>query len=137
MTNSHYPASKRTIMVVDDHPALVEILRIRLESNGFNVRCAYSGKDLFAGLDEHKPDLILLDIMMPQMAGLEVLRRLKGAPENSSIPIIMLTAMAKDWEAAHKLGADYYITKPYTAPQLLTGINSLLSRGHGDSVESP
>ncbi len=105
-------------MVVDDHPALVEILRIRLESNGFTVRCAYSGKDLFAGLEEQKPDLILLDMMMPQMDGLEVLRRLKGAPENSSIPIIMLTAMANDWEAAHKLGADYYITKPYTAPQL-------------------
>ncbi len=129
MTDSHSPASKRTIMVVDDHPALVEILRIRLEANGFNVRCAYSGKDLFAGLEEQKPDLILLDVMMPQMDGLEMLRRLKGAPENSSIPIIMLTAMAKDWEAAHKLGADHYITKPYTAPQLLTGINSLLSRG--------
>ncbi len=137
MTDSHYPASKRTIMVVDDHPDLVEILRIRLESNGFNVRCAYSGKDLFAGLEEQKPDLILLDMMMPQMDGLEVLRRLKGAPENSSIPIIMLTAMVNDWEAAHKLGADYYITKPYTAPQLLAGINGLLSRDQGDSVESP
>ncbi len=137
MTDSHYPTSKRTIMVVDDSPDLVDILRIRLESNGFNVRCAYNGPQLFAGLDEHKPDLILLDMMMPQMNGFEVLRRLKGAPETSSIPIIMLTAMVKDSEAAHKLGADYYITKPYTAPQLLAGINSLLSRDQGDSVESP
>ena len=69
MTNSHLPGSKRTIMVVDDHPDVVDILRITLESKGFNVRCPYSGKDLFAGLEELKLDLIILDIMIPRWMG--------------------------------------------------------------------
>ncbi len=139
MTDSHFPASKRTIMVVDDDAALVEILRIRLDSEGFNVRCGYSGKDLFAVLEELKPDLIILDIMMPQMDGLEVLTRHKGDPDTASIPAILLTAKVQYEEVlrGYKMGADYYITKPCTATQLLTGINTLLSRDQGDSVERP
>jgi CheY-like chemotaxis protein len=96
MIDSHLPASKRTIMVVDDDPEPVDILRITLESKGFNVRCAYSGRELFASLEEQKPDLILLDIMMPKMDGLEVLTRLKGDPNTTSIPVIMLTAKSQD-----------------------------------------
>jgi DNA-binding response OmpR family regulator len=126
-------------MVVDDNPDLVDILRIMLESKAFNVRCAYSGKDLFAGLEEQMPDLIILDIMMPQMDGLEVLTRLKENPDTASIPVILLTVKTQheDILTGYKKGADYYLTKPLTAPQLLTGINSLLSRGQGDSVERP
>jgi len=139
MTDSHFPASNRTILVVDDDPELVTILRITLESKGFNVRCTYSGKDLFAGLEEQKPDLILLDIMMPLMDGLEVLTRLKKNLDTASIPVILLTAKVKyeDVQLGYKSGADYYITKPFTGTQLLTGINTLLSRDQGDSVESP
>jgi len=137
MTDSHIPASKRTIMVADDNPDIVDILRNMLEENGFNVTCAYSGKDLFAGLEELKPDLILLDIMMPQMDGLEVLRRLKGAPKTSSIPIIMITVKDEDKLAAHKLGADDYIPKPFDIDKLVTAINHLLSGDQGRSVESP
>jgi len=116
-------------MVVDDNSDVLEITRILLESEGFNVRCAYSGKGLFAGLEEQKPDLILLDIRMPEMDGLEVLRRLKGAPETSSIPIIMITTLVKDedWFAAHKLGADYYITKPFDNNNILTAITHILN----------
>ncbi len=139
MTDSHLPGSKSTIMVVDDNPDIIEVLRKILEEKGFNVRCAYSGKDLFTDMEVLKPDLIILDIMMPQMDGLEVLTRLKGDPDTASIPAMMLTA--KVWEEdifeGYKTGADYYITKPFTGTQLLTGINTLLSRGQGDSVESP
>ena len=95
MTDSHLPESKRTIMVVDDHQDVVDILRIMLESKGFNVRCAYSGKDLFAGLEDLKPDLIILDIMMHPMDGLEVLRRLKGDPSTAYIPVILQSAMVQ------------------------------------------
>jgi len=117
-------------MVVDDDPALVEILRIRLESEGFNVRCGYSGKDLFAGLEELKLDLIVLDIMMPQMDGLKLLTRLKENLDMASIPVILLTANVQyeDVLTGYKKGADYYMTKPFTTTQLLPGINSLLSR---------
>ncbi len=129
MTDSHFPASNRTIMVVDDNPDQVDILRITLEWKGFNVRCAYSGKDLFAGLEKLKPDLILLDIMMPQMDGLEVLTRLRENSDTASIPVIFLTAKVhhEDVLRGYKMGAEYYITKPFDNTQLLQGINSILS----------
>jgi len=128
MKDSPIPASNRTIMVVDDSPDLVEILRITLEDKDFNVRCAYSGRELFAGLEEKKPDLILLDIMMPQMDGLEVLTRLRENPDTASIPVIFLTAkvLYDDVIRGYNTGAEYYITKPFTNTQLLTGINLLL-----------
>ncbi len=129
MTDSHSPVSKKTIMVVDDNPDIVTILRITLESNGFNVRCAYSGKDLFAGLEKQMPDLILLDIMMPQMNGLEALTLLKGDPSTASIPVILLTAKGEpeDVIKGYERGADVYITKPFDNTQLLDGVNSILS----------
>ena len=125
MTPSKLRESKKTIMVVDDNQDLVEIVRLTLESKGFNVRCAYSGKDLFAGLEEQKPDLILLDIMMPEMDGLEVLTRIKGNPDTASIPVILLSAKAleEDIRVGYKLRADEYITKPFTRTQLMTSIN--------------
>jgi len=139
MTDSHFSASKRTILVVDDSPDLVEILRITLESKGFNVRCAYSGKDLFASLEEQKPDLILLDIMMPQMDGLELLTRLKENSDTASIPVILLTAKVQheDLLRGYEMGADYYITKPFTPTQVLDAINLVLGEYQGQSAGSP
>ena len=129
MTDSHSPVSKRTITVVDDDLEIVSLVRVILEQEGFNVRCAYSGKDLFAGLEKEKPDLIILDVMMPVMDGLVVLARLKDAPETSSIPVILLTVLeqTRDILAGYKTGADHYMTKPFTRTQLITGINRLLS----------
>ena len=128
MTDSHIPASKNTIMVADDNPDLVEIVRVMLEAKGYNVMCANSGKELFAGLEKQMPDLILLDIMMPQMGGLEVLDRLRGNPGTASIPVILLTAkvLDEDVQRGYKLGADYYIKKPFDRFKLLASINLLL-----------
>jgi len=129
MTDVHFLASNRTIMVVDDHPDQVDILRITLEWKGFNVRSAYSGKDLFAGLEKQKPDLILLDIMMPGMDGFEALTRLRENPDTASIPVIFLTAkvLYEDVIRGYKMGAEYYITKPIDNTQLLNDVNSILS----------
>jgi len=139
MTDSHSPVSKRNITVVDDDPRIVALVRVILEQEGFNVRCANSGQELFAGLEKEKPDLIILDVMMPVMDGLVVLARLKDAPETSSIPVILLTVLEQyeDVLAGYKTGADYYMTKPFTRTQLITGINRLLGGDQGDSVESP
>ncbi len=138
MTDSHLQASKRTIMVVDDNPDLVEIVRIALKSKGFNVRCAYNGKDLFAGLEELKPDLILLDIMMPRMDGLEVLTRLRENSDTASIPVILLTAkvLYDDVIRGYKRGAEYYITKPFTSTEVLEAINLVLGGDQGQLVGS-
>ncbi len=142
MTDSHIPASKRTIMVVDDEQEIVKVVSIMLEEKGFNVRRAYSGKDLFTGLEEQKPDLILLDIIMPQMDGLQVLRRLKEDPSMPFIPVILLTEKADDEDVdedvmvGYKMGADYYLTKPFTPTQVLDGINFVLGGDQGQSVGS-
>ncbi len=138
MTDLNIPSTKSTIMVVDDDHELVTIVRVILEQKGFNVMCAYNGPQLFAGLDEHKPDLIILDIMMPEMDGLEVLTRLKANPDTSSIPVIFLTAKVQyeDVLGGYKMGASHYITKPFTRNQLITGINRLLSGDQDRSVEA-
>ncbi len=138
MTDSPMPASKRTIMVVDDNPDIVTIVKTILEVKGYGVQFAYSGQEVFNLLGELKPDLIILDVMMPQMDGLKVLTRLKGDAGTASIPVILLTAKVKhdDVLGGYKMGADYYIIKPYTTLQLLVGINSLLSKDQGRSVES-
>ncbi len=137
MTDSLFQATKSTIMVVDDDPDLVDILRARLEQREFNVMGVYSGSQALAGLEKQKPNLIVLDIMMPQMDGLEVLRRLKAAPETSSIPIILLTALDEDEDIStgYKMGADYYIAKPFTKTQMMTAIDHLLSGDRRHSVE--
>jgi len=138
MTISPMPASKRTIMVVDDNPDIVTIVKTILEVKGYGVQSAYSGQEVFNLLGELKSDLIILDIMMPEMDGLKVLTRLKGDAGTASIPVILLTAKVhhEDIQRGYKMGADYYITKPFTSTQLMTGINSLLSKDQAQSVGS-
>jgi len=123
--------TKKTIMVVDDNPDIITIVKTILEGKGYSVGSAYSGKELLAHLENQKPDLIILDIMMPEMDGLEVLTKLKGAPDTSSIPVILLTTKVQyeDVLGSYKLRADYYITKPFTSTQLINGINLLLGEG--------
>ncbi len=129
MTDPLFQATKSTIMVVDDEPDLVTLLRARLEQREFNVMCAYSGSQALAGLEKQKPDLIILDIMMPKMDGFEVLRRLKAAPETSSIPVILLSALdqLKDISTCYEMGAHHYITKPFNNAHLMTVIDHILS----------
>ncbi len=128
MADSHSPASKKTIMVVDDNPDIVTIVKTLLEGKGYKVQSAYSGQEVFHRLAEQKPDLIILDIMMPRMDGLEVLTRLKSYSNSRPIPVVLLTAKQPD-EAifgGYDIWADSYITKPFTNPQLLNVINRLI-----------
>lgn len=118
----------KTIMVVDDNPDIITIVRTILEGKGFNVLSASSGAECLDTVKSQKPDLIVLDIMMPEMDGLEVLTRLKAMSEFSNVPVVLLTAKVQyeDVLGGYKLGADYYITKPFTSTQLINGINLLL-----------
>ncbi|MGZ8425802.1 MAG: response regulator [Candidatus Binatia bacterium] len=127
--------TKKTIMVVDDNPDIITIVKTILEGRGFTVFSASSGAELLNLLPTQKADLIILDIMMPEMDGLEVLTRLKGKTETSTIPVILLTAKVQyeDVLGGYKLGADYYITKPFTSTQLVNGINLLLGEGKAAS----
>jgi DNA-binding response OmpR family regulator len=120
---------KNNIMLVDDNRDLVTVVKVALENKGYSVQSAYNASELFARLKEYKPDLIVLDVMMPQMDGLEVLKRLKFAEDTSAIPVILLTAkfQYEDILNAYQLGADVYITKPFTSSQLLAEIKRVLN----------
>jgi len=139
MTDSHSRASNRTIMVVDDNVDIVAIIKTILEDKGYALQFAYSGQEAFNLLGEQKPDLIILDILMPIIDGLEVLTRLKGDPDTASIPVILLTSKVeyKDVLIGYNMGANYYITKPFTKGQLLEGINLVLGEDQGQLAGSP
>ena len=135
MSDSHPQASKGTILVVDDNPDLLDIVKIILEKSGYVVQTASSGMKVFSRLEEQKPDLIILDIIMPQMDGLKVLQQLKGNSAYTSIPVILLTVKVQheDVLEGYRLGADYYITKPFTSTQLINGIYFLLNKDQDQS----
>jgi CheY-like chemotaxis protein len=139
MTDSNSSASKKTVMVVDDNPDIVAIVKTILEVEGYALQFAYNGQEVFNLLGEQKPDLIILDIFMPKIDGLEVLTRLKGDPDTASIPVILLTSKVeyKDVLEGYQMGANYYITKPFTKGQLLEGINLVFDGDQDDSIESP
>jgi class 3 adenylate cyclase len=116
------------ILVVDDTPANIRMLETRLRRDGYEVVVARDGEEALAVAREVQPDLILLDIMMPKLDGIEVCRRLKGDPAFPFTPIIMVTAMAdtKDLVAGFEAGGDDYLTKPVDQPALAARVKSML-----------
>jgi len=120
----------RKILIVDDNQDNLMIMQKVLESRGFTVQVAQSGPEALAQTERDVPDLILLDVMMPKMNGLEVLERLKASHATSKVPVIMVTAKVQDEDVmrGYQFGADYYITKPCTADQLMYGIGLVLGR---------
>ena len=116
------------VLVVDDNEDNLQIMSRILLGRGFEVRTARDGKSALRSLEQQLPDVVLLDIMMPEMDGIEVLDRIRANPQSASLPVILVTGKGQDEDvlAGYKYGADYYITKPYTARQLLHGIGLVL-----------
>ena len=104
---------KKKILLVEDDMALSAVYRSRLEIEGFDVREANNGEDALSATVEYRPDLILLDVMMPKISGFDVLDILRNTPETANVRIIMLTALSqpKDKERAENLGVDDYLVK--------------------------
>ncbi len=105
--------SKKKILLVEDDTALAAVYRARLELEGFDIREVNNGEDALSATLEYKPDLILLDAMMPKISGFDVLDILRNTPETTNVRIIMLTALSqpKDKERAEGLGVDDYMVK--------------------------
>lgn len=123
-------ANKR-ILVVDDESQLVDMIKIRLEANGYDVITAYDGQAALDKARKEIPDLIILDLMMPKLDGYTVCRMLKFDAKYKKIPVIMLTARAqdKDKELGKEVGAEAYVTKPFEPADLLSKIKELLGKG--------
>lgn len=116
------------ILIADDDPILVEILKFRLEGTGYSVSVALNGEQAIENAREYRPDLVILDSMMPIMAGPEVLVKFKADAALKDIPIIMLTARnaASDIDASLAAGAAEYVTKPFIPQDLLVRIEALV-----------
>lgn len=123
---------RRKILVVDDEERMVRFIRMNLEHDGFIVSEAFNGKQAISKIRDVTPDLILLDVMMPDMDGFDVLETIR---EFSNVPVIMLTAKGEEDDRVRglELGADDYVTKPFSARELSSRIKAVLRRTEGTS----
>jgi len=119
--------SRQTVLIVDDEKGIVEVVRDYLLNAGFHVLEAYNGRDALALFDQMAPDLVVLDLMLPDITGEEVCRMIR---RKSRVPIIMLTAKVAEAELlkGFNLGADDYVTKPFSPRQLLARVQAILRR---------
>jgi two-component system alkaline phosphatase synthesis response regulator PhoP len=120
------------ILIVDDEQDIVELVSYNLEKEGFKTVKAYDGEAALKMVKLQKPDLIILDLMLPKMNGLDVCRAIRSNPETVSLPIIMLTAKGDEVDKIIGLenGADDYITKPFSVKELIARVRSILRRLH-------
>ena len=119
---------KGRILVVEDEESLLMLERILLSSKGYTVTGVMDGKSALEAIAANKPDLVILDIMLPEMDGFEVCKLIKGNPETKAIPVVMLTAKKSNQDVSHGLqvGADAYITKPFKSAKVIEVIEGLL-----------
>ena len=121
---------KPLVLLVEDEEALLTMLRYNLEREGFEVATAINGEEALIVIDERRPDVVLLDWMLPLVSGIEVCRQLRRGPDTRDLPIIMLTARGEEGDKIRALnaGADDYITKPFSPSELTARLNALLRR---------
>lgn len=121
---------KPYILVVEDEASLITLLRYNLEKEGFEVGEAVDGEEALFMLKERRPDLVVLDWMLPSLSGIEVCRRIRRAPEFKNLPVIMLTARGEESDRIRGLdsGADDYIVKPFSPSELIARIRAVLRR---------
>jgi two-component system KDP operon response regulator KdpE len=121
------PSARRQILVVDDEPRMIRFIRLNLEHDGFDVSEAANGAQALNQLRDRLPDLVLLDVMMPELDGFETLRLIR---EISTVPVIMLTAKGDEEDRVRglELGADDYITKPFSPRELVSRVRAVLRR---------
>ena len=126
-------ALNNTILVVDDDKNICEIVRLYLVKEGYNVKCAYAGKQALRMIEEEKPAAVILDIMLPEIDGIEILKQMR---QTTKIPVIMLTAKGEtiDKILGLELGADDYVVKPFEPKELVARLKAVLRRTETDDI---
>jgi len=129
------PMSQR-ILVVEDEPDILELIRFNLVQEGYQVETASTGSEALSRLASSPPDLVVLDLMLPDHSGTEICRRLRRSPETAQLPVIMLTARSAEVDrvVGFELGADDYVTKPFSPRELALRIKAVLRRGRSAEV---
>ncbi|RTL56026.1 MAG: response regulator [Rhodocyclaceae bacterium] len=117
------------ILIVDDEPNIVVSLEYLMKKEGFQVAVAVDGEEALVKIATFKPDLVLLDVMMPKKSGYEVCQEIRANPEQAGIKVMMLTAKGRDTEVAKglALGADAYVTKPFSTKELVAQVKAMLA----------
>jgi two-component system phosphate regulon response regulator PhoB len=128
---------KPSLLIVEDESALVELLRYNFEKEGFKVTTAMDGEAALVAVDEARPDLVVLDWMLPHVSGLEVCRQLRRKPETRDLPIIMLTARGEESDRVRGLevGADDYVAKPFSPSELIARVRAVLRRSKPSTAQ--
>lgn len=129
--------TRKTVLIVDDEPAIRDMLKLALEIAEFDCIEAKNAYEAQVAVTDHKPDLVLLDWMMPEVSGIELLRRWRQHEETANLPVIMLTAKAEEDNAVRGLdaGADDYVSKPFSPRELASRIRALVRRTQPESSE--
>jgi two-component system phosphate regulon response regulator PhoB len=132
MSDSLSLSNKPLVLIVEDEAALMTMLRYNLEKQGFRVEEAGDGEEALARINETKPDMVLLDWMLPHISGIEVCRQIRRRPATRELPVIMITARSEDQDAVRGLntGADDYVTKPFSTEALVARMRALMRRSN-------
>nr|WP_227321418.1 phosphate regulon transcriptional regulator PhoB [Acidisoma silvae] len=125
-------SNKPLVLIVEDEAALMTMLRYNLEKQGFRVEEAGDGEEALTRISEVKPDMVLLDWMLPHLSGIEVCRQIRRRPATRELPVIMITARSEDQDAVRGLntGADDYVTKPFSTEALVARMRALMRRSN-------
>ncbi len=134
---SHENEVTGDILVVDDEASVVEVVSLYLRREGFQVRVASDGRQALEAVQDKLPSLLVLDVMLPELDGLEIMRRLRADPL-SDIPVILLTARSQEVDRIYglELGADDYVTKPFSPAELVSRVKAVLRRSRRASQET-
>ena len=127
--------NKQNILIVDDEASVVEVVGLYLRREGFDIRSASDGREAFEALQKGRPDLLILDVMLPEIDGLEILRRLRSGSD-AKVPVILLTARGQEVDRIYglELGADDYVVKPFSPAELTARVKAVLRRTGTDQI---
>jgi two-component system, OmpR family, alkaline phosphatase synthesis response regulator PhoP len=133
------PLAPKKILIVEDEPDIAQLVKIYLEKDGFHANVATSGVEALKVLKSERPDLLILDLMLPEIDGIEVCKKIRTTPDTALLPIIMLTAKAEESDTiiGLELGADDYVTKPFSPKALVARVKALFRRLERTQNQSP